>query len=157
VDTTARNVAGQVVPAYYLQRVTDDVQISLSNFNGPGNGTLTVNAASSDPTAILTLSGFGPGTAGASVGRGAGTGLQLAGGAATVSALLAPPSKVQVVSSKGGADVRTTNAAVGSAVLVGVPVANADAVTLNETVRPSRQPPAPRRSASTCWPTTRCC
>ena len=136
VDTTARNVAGQVVPAYYLQRVTDDVQISTSSFNGPGNGTLTVNATSTDPTAILTLTGFGPapvgGPAGTSVGRGAGTGLTLAAGAASVSALLATPSKVQVVSDKGGADIRSVDAAPGAAVLVGVPVANPDAVTLNE-------------------------
>ncbi|GAB3764739.1 IPT/TIG domain-containing protein [Ramlibacter monticola] len=135
VDTTARNTAGQVVPAYFLQQVTDDVQISLSSYNGPSNGTLTVNAASSDPTAVLTLTGYGPagvGTPGVSVGRGAGTGLVLAGGAATVSAITAPPSKVQVVSNKGGGDVRNTDAALGAAVLVGVPVANNDLVTLNE-------------------------
>jgi hypothetical protein len=133
VDTTARNTAGQVIPAYYLQKVTDDVQISLASYNGPNNGTLTVNAASTDPTALLTLTGYGPGaTPGASVGRGAGTGLQLAAGAATVSALIAPPSRVQVVSNKGGADVRNTDAALGTAVLVGVPVASNDAVTLNE-------------------------
>jgi len=133
VDTTARNTAGQVVPAYYLQNVTDDVQISLAGYNGPNNGTLTVNATSTDPTAVLSLAGFGPGAApGSSVGRGAGTGLQLAGGAATVSALVAPPSKVQVVSNKGGSNVRNTDAAQGTAVLVGLPVANNDTVSLNE-------------------------
>ncbi|MEJ8835388.1 Ig-like domain-containing protein [Ramlibacter sp. AN1133] len=135
VDTTARNTAGQVVLAYFLQKVTDDVQISLSQYNGPNNGTLTVNAASTDPTAVLTLTGYGPAplaTPGTSVGRGAGTGLQLVAGAASVSALVAPPSRVQVVSNKGGADVRNTDAALGTAVLVGVPVANNDTVTINE-------------------------
>jgi hypothetical protein len=135
VDTTARNAAGQVVPAYYLQKLTDDVQITLSGYNGPGNGRLTVNATSSDPTAILTLAGFGPagvGTPGAAVGRGTGVGLPLAAGAANVTALAAPPSRVQVVSSKGGADVRTVDPSLGAAVLVGVPVANNDNATVNE-------------------------
>jgi hypothetical protein len=135
VDNTARNTAGQVVPAYYLQKVTDDVHISAADFNGPSNGTLTVNAASSDPTAVLTLTGYGPAdaaTPGAVVGRGAGSGLDLVGGVATASSLVAPPSKVQVVSTKGGSDVRTTNTAVGAAQLVGVPVAVNDTVTLNE-------------------------
>jgi hypothetical protein len=134
VDTTARNAAGQVVPAYYLQPVTDDVQITLSNFNGPSNGTLTVTATSTDPTAVLTLAGFGPAgvTPGISVGRSLGTGLDLAGGSATVSALLAPPSKVQVVSTKGGGDIRTVDPSVGAAQLVGVPIANADTGTINE-------------------------
>ncbi|GAB3764736.1 hypothetical protein GCM10028796_20390 [Ramlibacter monticola] len=135
VDTTARNAAGQVVPVYHLQKVTDDVQVTLAGYNGPGNGTLTVNATSSDPTAVLTLAGYGPApaaTPGTSVGRGAGTGLQLVAGAATVSALLAPPSKVQVVSNKGGGDLRTTDPALGTAVLVGVPVAADDTVTMFE-------------------------
>jgi hypothetical protein len=135
VDPTARNAAGQVIPAFYLQKVSDDVQITLAGFNGPANGRLTVNATSSDPTAVLTLAGFGPagaGTPGASVGRGTGTGLALAAGAANVTALLAPPSRVQVVSTRGGADVRTVDPSIGSAVLVGVPIANADTATINE-------------------------
>jgi hypothetical protein len=135
VDTTARNAAGEVVPAYYLQAVTDDVQITLAGYNGPNNGTLTVNAASSDPTAVLSLANFGPaaaGTPGAAVGRGIGTGLALAGGAASVSALVAPPSRVQVVSTRGGGDIRTVDPSAGSASLVGVPVANADSGTVNE-------------------------
>ena len=135
VDTTARNAAGQVVPAYYLQPVTDDVQVTLANYNGPGNGTLTVNATSTDPTAVLTLAAFGPagaGTPGVAVGRGIGSGLDLAAGSASVSALLAPPSRVQVVSTKGGGDIRTVDPSAGAAQLVGVPIANADTGTINE-------------------------
>lgn len=135
VDPTARNAAGQIVPAYYLQNVTDLVRVTTANYNGPNNGTLTVSATSSDPTALLTLAGYGPAAAGApgtSVGVGAGTGLDLAGGAATVSSLMAPPSRVQVSSTKGGSDLARTSTATGPAVMVGVPVAANDAVTMFE-------------------------
>lgn len=135
VDTTARNAAGQVVPAYYLRRVKDDVTVTLASFNGISNGTLTVNATSSDPTAVLKLTGYGPaaaGTPGVSSGKGDGTGLDLAGNAATVSGLLAPPMNVQVVSSKGGAAVRPTDTALGAAQMVGTPIAVADSVTIFE-------------------------
>jgi hypothetical protein len=135
VDSTARNAAGQIVPAYYLQQVTDDVLVSTASYNGPNNGTLTVNATSSDPTAVLTLDGYGPaaaGTAGTSVGVGAGTGLTLAAGAATVTGLLAPPARIQVSSSKGGSDREKTVTSRGTATMVGVPVANNDAITMFE-------------------------
>ena len=135
VDSTARNAAGQVVPAYYLQQVTDDVLISTATYNGPDNGTLTVNATSSDPTAVLTLDGYGPaaaGSPGSSVGVGAGTGLTLSAGAATVTTLLAPPARVQVSSDKGGSDREKTVTARGPATMVGVPVANNDALTMFE-------------------------
>jgi hypothetical protein len=134
-DTTARNAAGQVIPAYYLRPVTDDVVIGTAAFNGQANGTLTVNAASSDPTAVLTLAGYGPAmptAPGTSTGVGAGTGLELAGSAATVSGLLAPPSQVQVVSSRGGAALRNAETAQGGAVIVGVPTAMADSGTIFE-------------------------
>lgn len=139
-DSTSRNAAGQVIPAYYLQPVTDQVTISAAHFIGPQNGALTVNAVSSDPTAILTLAGFGPaaaGSPGVSVGRGAGTGLELAGNAAQVVAVQAPPSKVQVVSSKGGASLREVDTAHGAAVLVGVPSAVNDAATIFEDCSPT--------------------
>ncbi len=135
VDSTARNAAGQVVPAYYLKNVTDEVTISGATFNGPSNGTLTVNATSSDPTATLSLAGYGPagaGTPGASIGKGAGTGLDLVGGVATVSSLQAPPSVVQIVSTKGGSTLLDANTVRGAAQLVGVPVANNDTATLFE-------------------------
>jgi hypothetical protein len=53
-DYTGRNAAGQVVPAFYLGKLTDDVSITLPGgqpaalYDGPGGGTLTVSAASSD-------------------------------------------------------------------------------------------------------------
>jgi hypothetical protein len=134
-DGTSRNAAGQVIPSYYLTPVTDHVTITTSHYVGPENGTMTVNATSSDPTAVLTLAGYGPAapaTPGVSVGKGAGTGLELAGNAAQVVALKAPPSKVQVVSSKGGSVLRNTDTAHGTAVLVGLPSAVNDAATVFE-------------------------
>jgi hypothetical protein len=139
VDQTAKNAAGQVVPAYYLRKLTDEVTINTAGFNGAANGTLSVTAVSSDPTAQLTLGGYGPAgtTAGTSVGKGAGTGLDLAAGAATVSGLQAPPSAVQVVSSKGGSSLRNTDTAAGTTVLLGVPIAAGDSATLNEDCSPT--------------------
>jgi VCBS repeat-containing protein len=133
-DTTAKNAAGQTVPVYYLRKLTDEVTVATAAFNGVNNGTLSVTATSSDPTAILTLAGYGPSTttAGTSVGVGAGGGLDLAGNAATVSGLQAPPNVVQVVSSKGGTGRRDTDTGTGTTVLTGVPTANADAVTMFE-------------------------
>jgi hypothetical protein len=41
--------------------VTDKtVTVSTAAYDGPNNGTLSVTATSSDPTAVLTLVGFGP-------------------------------------------------------------------------------------------------
>jgi len=135
MDSTARNAAGQIVPAYYLQNVTDLVTITTASYNGPANGTLTVSAKSSDPTALLTLAGYGPaaaGSPGTSVGVGAGTGLDLAAGTATVSSLMAPPARVQVVSSKGGSELERISTATGPATTIGVPVAANDALTMFE-------------------------
>jgi VCBS repeat-containing protein len=119
---------------YYLRKLTDEVTVATAAFNGFNNGTLSVTATSSDPTAILTLAGYGPATttAGTSTGVGAGGGLDLAGNAATVTGLQAPPNVVQVVSSKGGTGRRDTDTGTGTTVLTGVPTANADAVTLFE-------------------------
>ena len=139
VDQTAKNAAGQVVPAYYLRKLTDEVTINTAAYNGANNGTLSVTAVSSDPTAVLTMAGYGPApvtTPGASVGKGAGTGLELVAGSATVSAIQAPPSAVQVVSTKGGASMRNTDTATGTAVLLGVPVAAGDSATVNEDCSP---------------------
>ncbi|MEJ8835376.1 Ig-like domain-containing protein [Ramlibacter sp. AN1133] len=135
VDSTARNAAGQVVPAYYLKNVTDQVSVTAASFNGPGNGTLTVSATSSDPTAVLSLAGYGPadaGTPGVVVGRGAGTGLDLVNGTASVNTLQAPPSSVQIVSTKGGATLLDSSTLRGAAVLVGIPSAANDAATMFE-------------------------
>ncbi|MEJ8834922.1 Ig-like domain-containing protein [Ramlibacter sp. AN1133] len=134
VDQTAKNAAGQVVPAYYLRKLTDEVTINTALFDGANNGTLSVTAVSSDPTSQLTLGGYGPAgaTAGTSVGKGAGTGLDLAAGSASVSGLQAPPSAVQIVSSKGGSSMRNTDTSAGTAVLLGVPNTVADNATMNE-------------------------
>jgi hypothetical protein len=134
VDQTAKNAAGQVVPAYYLRRLTDEVTVATAAFNGTNNGTLSVTATSSDPTAVLTLAGYGPATttAGTSTGIGAGTGLELVGNAATVTGLQAPTNVVQVVSSKGGTGRRDTDTSTGTTVLLGVPTAFADSATVSE-------------------------
>jgi hypothetical protein len=132
VDESARNALGQVVPAYYLRRLTDEVTINTAAFDGVNNGTLSVTAVSSDPTAVLTLGGYGPGTGGVAVGKGAGTGVEMPAGSASVSALQAPPGAVQVVSSKGGASHRNTATAAGTTVLFGVPTAAADSATMSE-------------------------
>jgi hypothetical protein len=139
-DATARNAAGQVTPAYYLKNVADDVTVSLATFNGPGGGTLTVNAVSSDPTATLTLAGYGPApaaTPGAIVTKGAGAGLDLAGNVATVSFLSAPPRQAQIVSSKGGAALRPVLTLSGQALLVGIPTAVNDSATIFEDCSPT--------------------
>jgi Big-like domain-containing protein len=121
-DDSATNALGQVVPAFYLKPVVDDVAISLASFNGPLNGTLTVNAASSDPASVLTLQAFGVG----------GAGLNLAAGAASVSGLFAPPNSVQVVSSNGGSALLPVSTLLGAALIGGTPVAVNDTVTMNE-------------------------
>jgi VCBS repeat-containing protein len=139
-DSTSRNAAGQVIPSYYLTPVTDHVVISTAHYVGPENGTLTVNATSSDPTAVLTMAGYGPAapaTPGVSIGKGAGAGLELSGNAAQVVALKSPPSKVQVVSSKGGSALRPTSTAHGAALLVGLPSAVNDAATTFEDCSPT--------------------
>jgi hypothetical protein len=134
VDQTAKNAAGQVVPAYYLRKVTDEVTVNTAAFNGANNGTLSVTAVSTDPTAVLTLAGYGPATTtpGTSAGIGAGTGLELVSGSGTVTGLQAPTNVVQVVSTKGGTGRRDTDTATGTTVLLGVPTAFADSATVNE-------------------------
>ncbi|GAB3776971.1 hypothetical protein GCM10028796_55440 [Ramlibacter monticola] len=118
MDSAARDANGQTVPAYYLQRVTDTVRINAADYDGPGNGTLSVSAISSDPTAKLTLIGFGPaapGTPGRALATAPGTGLDLALDAATVTGLMASPATVQVASSKGGLATHETETARGMA------------------------------------------
>jgi len=132
-DATARNAAGQTVPAYYLKNVTDLVTMGPASFDA--NGTLKVNAASSDPTAVLTLAGYGPApvdSPGVMDGRGAGTGLDLAGGSATITSLRAPPARAQVVSSKGGSARQPVETSHGAVTVKGVPVAVSDFVTMDE-------------------------
>jgi hypothetical protein len=88
-DSAARDATGAVVPAYFQAKVTDHVVVSQAAYDA-GARTLTVSATSSDTVAppTLTVDGFGQ---------------ALASGQAVISALAAPPSKVRVVSSAGGA------------------------------------------------------
>ncbi|GAB3765461.1 IPT/TIG domain-containing protein [Ramlibacter monticola] len=139
-DVTARNTAGQVVPAYYMKSVSDDVTVTAANYVGQQNGTLTVNAVSSDPTALLTLAGYGPSapaTPGVSAGQGAGLGLELAGGVGQVVGIEAPPSTVQIVSSRGGGAIQKVVTAHGKAVMVGIPAAVNDSATIFEDCSPA--------------------
>ena len=121
-DTTARDASGQVVPAYYLRHVTDEVVIGTATYNGQNNGTLSVTAVSSDPTAVLTLAGYG---------------VDLNGGAASVAGLQAPASRVQVASNKGGVALRNTDTGQGAAAILGVPTAVADSTTIAEDAAPT--------------------
>ncbi|MFL5291263.1 MAG: cadherin-like domain-containing protein [Myxococcales bacterium] len=88
-DAAARDASGAVVPAYFQTKVTDRVAVSQAAYDA-GARTLTVSATSSDTVALptLTVDGFGQ---------------TLAGGQVVIPALAAPPSKVRVVSSAGGA------------------------------------------------------
>lgn len=118
VDASARSASGETVPAYYLQRVADTVRVTAADYDGPNGGKLSVSAISSDPTAVLTLTGYGPANAaapGTASATAPGTGLDLAGNMATVSGLMAAPAAVHVVSSRGGASVRETETALGAA------------------------------------------
>jgi hypothetical protein len=138
-DVTARNTAGQVVPAYYLKALTDDVSVTTASYAGQANGTLTVNAVSTDPTAVLTLAGFGPAAAatpGVSAGKGAGQGLDLVSGMGQVVGVEAPPATVQVVSSRGGAVIQKVATAHGQAQMMGVPSAVNDSAMLYEDCSP---------------------
>jgi hypothetical protein len=119
VDTNARNASGQVQPTFILKPVTDDVVVKTATYDGPSGGVLAVTAESSDPTAVLTLAGFGstPGADGTYSGRGPGA--DLAANAVTVKAIKSPPNQVQVVSSKGGAGFHAVQTARGMSVSAG--------------------------------------
>ena len=139
-DATARNAAGQVTPAYFLKKLVDDVTVNEATFNGPGNGTLRIQATSTDPTAKLTLAGYGPApasTPGNMSGKGAGTGMELVGGTANVTSLLAPTAQVQIISTKGGNALEPVVTAQGQAALNGVPTAANDTGTISEDCSPT--------------------
>lgn len=116
-DANARDANGQVVPAYFQAVVTDEVKIPEALYD-PNIKTLSVRASSSDemePTTI-TLVGFG----------------NLANGQILVSPLDAPPAKVRVTSSRGGANEMQVTTLFGSPTGGNIPVAGNDAATLNE-------------------------
>ena len=118
VDDSARNAAGQAQPAYMLKPLIDEVVVKTADYNGPQGGTLTVTAESSDPTAVLTLAGMGS-TPTDGVYSGRGPGAELAGNTVSVKALKSPPSRVQVVSSKGGAGFHSVQTGLGMSVTAG--------------------------------------
>jgi hypothetical protein len=149
VDAAARDATGQTVPAYYLQRVTDTVTVSTAAYDGPNNGTLSIMARSSDPTAKLTLVGYGPAapeSPGVAAATAPGTGLELVAEAATVTGLLAAPANVQISSSKGGIGARDTDTARGMSTgggtggggggtnppVIGTPIAQSETSAISE-------------------------
>lgn len=121
-DSAARDAAGNIVPVYIPRQVTDEVTISQADYD-PGAGTLTVAASSSDtavpPTLTLAYGTF----------RG-----DLVGGTISVPGMIAPPAKVQVLSSALGANSYQvgTGVAAGAPAPVGTPVAANDAFTVVE-------------------------
>jgi hypothetical protein len=86
-DSSARDVNGTVVPAYFQAPVTDEIAVTNALYDYDTQ-TLSVSATSSDTVTppTLSLDGFGPLTA----------------GSITVNPLVASPAKVRVRSSIGG-------------------------------------------------------
>jgi len=120
-DHNARAASGAVVPAYFLGDVTDEVDLTVANWDpAVDGGTMTVAAASSDQVArpMLTVAGFGA--------------IDPATGQFQVSNLAAPPDKVSVVSARGGVATLDIRTGVGIPVSTTTPVANADAITIPE-------------------------
>jgi hypothetical protein len=119
-DYTARNAAGQVVPAFYQATVTDEVSVTQAAYDPSTGGTLTVAAASSDaanpPNLLLSWTGMDGNLVIAPV-AGAGT--------FSVTPLTAPPAKVRVVSAAGGINKYqvTTGVSAGAPPNPTVPVA----------------------------------
>jgi hypothetical protein len=115
-DAAARDVNGNVVPAYFPERVADVVTIAQALFD-PAAGTLTVSASSSDETVpqVLTLGGLG----------------DLVNGQIVVP-LAAPPATVRVVSSAFGSSEHPVKTGFAEAPPPGRPVASNDAATFAE-------------------------
>ena len=120
-DLNARDANQNVIGAYFLGNVTDEVDITVADWDPTVNGgTMRVAAISSeqvDPPA-LTVAGFGvvdPGT-----------------GELLVSDLAAPPAKVAVTSTRGGVAVLDIRTGIGIPVSTITPVANADSATTPE-------------------------
>lgn len=116
-DAAARDANGNIVPAFFMKNVFDEVVISEA-FYDPTAASLSVKATSSDETLppTLTLGGFG----------------DLTAGAILVTPLTAPPAKVRVLSSSGGTNEYQVKTGFGTALPPSGPVAVNDAVTLPE-------------------------
>ncbi len=120
-DLNARDAAGNVVPAYFMGDVTDEVDVTIANWDPTAaGGTLTVAATSSDKVTAptLTVAGFGA--------------INPVTGQFLVSNIAAPPAKLSVVSSRGGVDTLEVRTGVGIPVSTTTPVTNADSVTIPE-------------------------
>jgi len=89
-DATARNAAGIVVPVYVPAVVTDEVGVTPA-FYDPAAGSLTVGATSSDAVLAPSLTVVY-----------AGHSMDMVNGVHVMGGLLAPPSKVTVLSSALG-------------------------------------------------------
>jgi hypothetical protein len=128
-DYTARNAAGQVVPAFYQGTVTDEVSITQAFYDPSSGGSLTVAAASSDaatpPQLALSWSGMDsalviPDLIGA--------------GQFSVTPLAAPPAKIRVVSAAGGLNEYQVTTGVSASPSDTIPVAvNDDVTTVEDT------------------------
>ena len=124
-DSTSRNLAGQVVPTFYMANVTDEVTAlagSGATYDPANGGTLSVSVKSSDTLVppVLDAGAYG----------------LLANGLLTVTPLAAPPSKVTVNSSEGGAADLLVQTAVGTAGGGPVPLALNDDFAMNEDCSP---------------------
>jgi len=119
-DAAARDATGAIVPAFFQQNVTDDVTVTQASFD-PTTGALTVKAISTDtlnaPALTIDDADY-PST--------------LTSGQAVVSPLIAPPTKVRVVSSAGGAGEMNVTAAPIGAPPAGAIVATNDSFTIAE-------------------------
>ncbi|MBI2317503.1 MAG: cadherin-like domain-containing protein, partial [Betaproteobacteria bacterium] len=118
-DATARDAAGNIVPIFMQQAVSDEVTVSQAFYN-PSLGSLTVAAASSDavfqPTLTLAYGTF--------LG-------DLASGNLTVPGMIAPPGDVFVQSSALGVTKYqvSTGFAAAAPAPAGIPVAANDSYT----------------------------
>jgi len=113
---------GRVVPGYFPANVTDEVTI-VSAIYTPSTATLQIDAVTSDcfSNPMLTLDGFGAMTNPAPCTN-----------TFLLSNLLAPPAKLSVTSLRGGVDTKNVSTSVGTPVLMGVVVTNADTLTMPE-------------------------
>jgi Big-like domain-containing protein len=124
-DSTSRNLAGQVVPTFYMVPVTDEVTAMTGSgaaYDPANGGTLSLSVKSSDTLVppVLDAGAYG----------------LLANGLLTVTPLAAPPSKVTVNSSEGGSTDLLVQTAVGTAGGGPLPLALNDDFAMNEDCSP---------------------
>ena len=116
----ARDLSGQIVPAFQTVPVTDEVSITQARYD-QGAKTLSVLATSSDALAppVLRLA-YGTFTGNLSGGQIVATGIEV------------PPPKITVLSSAGGANGLLVDTLLASVAAAGTPVAKADSFTFQE-------------------------